>query len=71
MGTNYQLKQKGSDFIKGIVERFIGDIVVVEINGKTRELSKSLFPPEIEIGNVVEIVGNKIIVLKEETEKTS
>ncbi|AIE59389.1 hypothetical protein MGA3_05020 [Bacillus methanolicus MGA3] len=45
--------------------------MVVEINGKTRELSKSLFPPEIEIGNVVEIVGNKIIVLKEETEKTS
>ncbi|MDE3838623.1 hypothetical protein C0966_04365 [Bacillus methanolicus] len=56
--------------MKGIVDRFKGDLVVVEINGKTREqLSKSFFPAEIKIGDVVEIVGDKIIILKEETEK--
>ncbi|UQD51819.1 DUF3006 domain-containing protein [Bacillus methanolicus] len=55
--------------MKGLVERFKGDIVVVEINGKTRELSKSLFPAEIEIGDVVKIVGDKIIILKEEMDQ--
>lgn len=55
--------------MKGIVKRFKGDIVVVEINGKIRELSKSLFPKEIKIGDVVEIVGDKIEILKDETKK--
>lgn len=55
--------------MKGIVKRFKGDIVVVEINGKTRELTKSLFPTEIEIGDVVNIVGNKIEILKDESKK--
>lgn len=50
--------------MKGVVDRFEGDIVVVEINGKARYLSKNLFPKEVKVGDVVEIVGNKIEILK-------
>ncbi|WP_274854654.1 DUF3006 domain-containing protein [Bacillus methanolicus] len=35
----------------------------------TRYLSKSFFPKEVKVGDVVVIVRNKIIVIKDETEK--
>lgn len=37
--------------------------------GKTKDFPKSIFPKNAAIGDVVEISGEKVKVLKEETEK--
>jgi hypothetical protein len=58
-----------SQVIKGIIDRFEGQFVVVEINGKTKDFPKSIFPKEVTVGDVVEIKGEKVTVLKNETEK--
>jgi hypothetical protein len=55
--------------IKGIIDRFEGQIAVVEIDGETKDFEKTLFPKEASVGDVVEIEGNKVKVLKNETEK--
>lgn len=55
--------------IKGIIDRFEGDIVVVEINGKIKNFPKSILPEETQIGDVLIIDKNKIAVDKKETEK--
>lgn len=55
--------------IKGIIDRFEGNIAVVEVDGVTKDFDKSLFPKEATVGDVVEIEGNKVTVLKNETEK--
>lgn len=55
--------------IKGIIDRFEGKLAVVEIEGTTKEFPKSFFPKEADVGDVVEIDGNKVKVLKGETEK--
>lgn len=53
----------------GIIDRFEGDLVVVEIDGETTDFPKRLFPPEANAGDVVEIDGDKITVKKAETDK--
>lgn len=55
--------------MKGIVDRFEGDFVVVEIDGITKDFPKSMFPKEIAVGDVVKIDSHQVIILKEETEK--
>jgi hypothetical protein len=55
--------------VKGIIDRFEGKFVVVEIEGKTKDFPKSIFPKSAVVGDVVEINGDKAKVLKEETEK--
>jgi hypothetical protein len=55
--------------IKGIIDRFEGDIVVVEIDGETQDFPKSIFPKEAEVGDVVNIDVDKITVDKKATEK--
>jgi hypothetical protein len=52
--------------VKGIIDRFEGDIAVVEINGKTQDFPKSIFPKEAEVGDVVII---EVTVDKKATEK--
>jgi hypothetical protein len=52
--------------VKGIIDRFEGDIAVVEINGKTQDFPKSIFPKETEAGDVVII---EVKVDKKATEK--
>ncbi|KIQ93129.1 hypothetical protein LH47_02823 [Anoxybacillus thermarum] len=52
--------------VKGIIDRFEDDIAVVEINGKTQDFPKSIFPKEAEVGDVVII---EVVVDKKETEK--
>lgn len=53
----------------GIIDRFEGDIAVVELDGKTQDYPKSLFPKSAKVGDVVEINGDKIIVLQDKTDK--
>ncbi|RST77218.1 DUF3006 domain-containing protein [Siminovitchia acidinfaciens] len=55
--------------MKGIIDRFEGGWVVVEINGETKDFKKSIFPEEAAVGDVVQIKGSQVTVLKEETEK--
>ncbi|OQP12611.1 DUF3006 domain-containing protein [Geobacillus thermoleovorans] len=52
--------------VKGIVDRFEGDIAVVEIDKKTLDLPKTIFPKEIDVGDVVII---EVMIDKKETEK--
>lgn len=55
--------------MKGIIDQFEGDWVIVEINGETKDFKRSIFPEEAEVGDVVEITGNHVKILKNETEK--
>ncbi|BBW97213.1 DUF3006 domain-containing protein [Geobacillus icigianus] len=52
--------------VKGIIDRFEGDIAVVEIDKKTLDLPKTIFPKETDVGNVVII---EVTIDKKETEK--
>lgn len=54
--------------MKGIIDRFEEELVVVEIDGEMKDFHKDLFPPEVVAGDVVEIEGNKVTVYKTETE---
>lgn len=52
--------------VKGIIDRFEGDIAVVEIDRKTHDFPKTIFPKEADVGDVVII---EVTVDKKETEK--
>jgi hypothetical protein len=47
--------------LKGIIDRFEGQLAVVEIDGVTKNSEKILFPKEANVGDVV---GDKVNVLK-------
>jgi hydrogenase maturation factor len=55
--------------MKGIVDRFEGELVVVEIDGVTKDYSIEMFPKDIEVGDVVRIEGNLAVIEKEQTKK--
>jgi hypothetical protein len=51
--------------MKGIIDRFEGDLVVVEVNeGKTKDFPKSVFPKQATVGDVVQIEGSKVTKLQ-------
>lgn len=53
---------------KGIVDRFEGKWVVIEINGITKDFPTSMIQGIVKEGDVVQITENHIISLKEETD---
>jgi hypothetical protein len=55
--------------MKGVIDRFEGDIVVVEIGRTTKDYPRSIFPKESMVGDIIEIDGDKVKILKKETEK--
>nr|WP_285848163.1 MULTISPECIES: DUF3006 domain-containing protein [unclassified Mesobacillus] len=55
--------------MRGIIDRFEGEIAVVEIGGTTKDFPKELFPKFAKTGDVVEINEDKVTVLKKQTEK--
>lgn len=55
--------------LKGIIDRFEGEFAVVEIDGKTIDFPKYIFPKEADVGDVVIIDGEKVTIDKKETEK--
>ncbi|TWT01850.1 DUF3006 domain-containing protein [Planomicrobium sp. CPCC 101079] len=55
--------------IRGIIDRFEGELAVVEIEGVTKDFDKSIFPKFATPGDFVEITGDRVTVLKDETEK--
>lgn len=68
MAQKFQLKQKRSEDMKGIIDRFEGDFAVVEIEGQTKDFPKSMFPLDAKPGDVVVISDNKVSIQNEETE---
>jgi len=55
--------------IKGIIDRFEEGFAVVEIEGKTKDYPKDIFPREIQVGDVVYITGEKVEIDRRETKK--
>ncbi|MGF9741451.1 DUF3006 domain-containing protein [Priestia megaterium] len=55
--------------IKGIIDRFEEGFAVVEIEGKTKDYPKDIFPKGAEVGDVVYLTGNKVTIDKNETKK--
>lgn len=55
--------------MKGIIDRFESNKVVVEIEGVTKDFPKNIFSQEVQVGDVVLIDGDTVKVLKDETEK--
>ncbi|WP_019243972.1 MULTISPECIES: DUF3006 domain-containing protein [Bacillus] len=45
--------------MKGIVDRFEGKFVVIEINGVTEDILKDLVADNVYEGDVVELIDNK------------
>ncbi|MET3689502.1 hypothetical protein ABIC37_005052 [Priestia megaterium] len=55
--------------VKGIIDRFEEGFAVVEIEGKTKDYPKDIFPKDTEVGDVVYITGNKVTIDRQETKK--
>jgi hypothetical protein len=55
--------------MKGIIDRFEEDWAVVEIEGETKDFDRAIFPEEAVAGDVVEIEGDKVTILKDETKR--
>ena len=55
--------------MKGIVDRFEGNIVVIEIDGNTQDISKDIVNSDVKVSDVVELVNGKWVTKKEETDK--
>ncbi|CCQ94222.1 conserved hypothetical protein [[Clostridium] ultunense Esp] len=57
--------------MKGIVDRFEGDRVLIEIesDGGILEFDRELFPQDLKEGDVVEYVKDKFVINEEETKE--
>lgn len=55
--------------MQGIIDRFEGDYVVIEIDGKTLDVEREKVEYIAVVGDVVEYVDGKWVVNKELTEK--
>jgi len=56
--------------IKGVIDRFESDTVVIEIeDGHTVDYPKHLLPIDAEVGDVVRIEGDHFTLDREETKK--
>lgn len=55
--------------MRGFIDQFEDEWVVVEIEGKTTNIARSRFPKEAQVGDLVHITDARITVLQEETEK--
>lgn len=53
--------------MKGIIDRFEGDRVILELKDGILSFDRELFPEEAKEGDVVEYKDNKFIVRAEET----
>lgn len=57
--------------MKGIVDRFEGDFVVIEIEGKTQDIARTIVNEGVAIGDVVVLKGEKWFTDKVATENRS
>jgi hydrogenase maturation factor len=52
---------------RGIIDRFEGDIAVIEIDGVTRDLPRADLPHDVRVGDVLLFVNGEIQLDQEET----
>jgi hypothetical protein len=55
--------------MKGIVDRFEGDFVVIEIEGNTKDILKKQVDSSVKVNDVVELVDGKWMVKEADTER--
>jgi len=55
--------------MKGIVDRFEDDFVVIEIHGQTEDVSKEIVHADVREGDVVLLVNGNWVRDEEETKK--
>ncbi|MGM9929965.1 MAG: DUF3006 domain-containing protein [Bacillus sp. (in: firmicutes)] len=55
--------------MKGIVDRFEGDYVVIEIGGQTQDIHRNLVDEHVEISDVVVLKNGKWYTDEDETPK--
>ena len=55
--------------VRGIIDRFEDDIVVIEIDGVTKDYPKAMLPKDAQVGDVVQLEGDTTVILKDETDK--
>lgn len=53
---------------KGIIDRFEGDIAVVEFNGITEDISREELPIDCKVGDVLIFNDSKITIDKADTQ---
>ncbi|WP_075618889.1 DUF3006 domain-containing protein [Paenisporosarcina indica] len=53
--------------MKGIVDRFEGNMVVIEIDGHTQDIPKDIVDPTVKVSDVVELVDGIWITMKDES----
>jgi hypothetical protein len=61
----------GGHCMKGIVDRFESDFVVIEIKGKTKDVEKSDVADNVKVGDCVVFVDGKWLVHEDETKSRS
>lgn len=54
---------------KGIIDRFEGNIAVVEFDDEIKDIPKSKLPKEVNVGDVLLFDGDKMTIDKNETKK--
>lgn len=55
--------------MKGIIDRFEGEVVVIEIDGVTRDFARAVVGDHARAGDVVELIDGKWIVDEAETKQ--
>ena len=55
--------------MKGIVDRFEGDFVVIEMEGNMKDVPKKQVDSSVKVNDVVELVDGKWIVKEADTER--
>ena len=55
--------------MKGIVDRFEGNFVVIEIEGNTKDILKKQVDSSVKVNDVVELVDGKWMVKEADTER--
>ncbi len=53
--------------MKGIIDRFEGDRVLLELKDGVVSFDRELFPEDVKEGDVVEYVDNRFVIRVEET----
>lgn len=53
--------------MNGIVDRFEGNIVVIEIDGSTQDIPKDFVDPTVKVNDVVELVNGIWTTKKQES----
>ena len=57
----------GGNLVKGIIDRFEGDRVLLELKDGIVSFDRELFPENAKEGDIVEYVDNRFVIRVEET----